>query len=62
MMEGEIVTGRAATEGRGGVERRKREGERRGKSKEGREELKGSGTVDLRKVIEDNRYECQLMT
>ena len=38
MMEGEIVTGRAATEGRGGggVERRKREGERRGKSKEGR--------------------------
>ena len=37
MMEGEIVTGRAVTEGRGGgVERRKREGERRGKSKEGR--------------------------
>lgn len=38
MMEGEIVTGRAATEGRGGggVERRKREGERRGKSQEGR--------------------------
>ena len=29
---------------------------------ERREELEGSGTVDLRKVIEDNWYECQLMT
>lgn len=29
---------------------------------ERREELKGSGTVDLRNMIEDNWYECQLMT
>lgn len=38
MMEGEIVMGRVVIEGRGGVERRKREGERRGKGKEGRVE------------------------
>ena len=35
-----------------GQEKVKMRGERR----------EGSGTVDLRKVIEDNWYECQLMT